>query len=80
VLGVAVALAAAGGTLAFAGREPAVPMPDRALRPGWRMPPLPQLEPNRISGTTRVWMLVLRGYLLVAVGMVVFRIVQLALG
>ena len=78
--GVAVAMAAAGGTLAFAGRGPAAPVPDRALRPGWRMPPLQQLGPNRVTGATRVWMVVLRGYLLVAVGMVVFRIVQLALG
>ena len=78
--GLVVALAAVGGTLAFAGREPVMPVPDRALRPGWRMPPLQQLEPNRITGATRVWMLVLRGYLLVAVGMVLFRIFQLALG
>lgn len=75
-----VALAAAGGTLAFAEQGPAVPALDRALRPAWRMPPLQELGPNRITGATRVWMLVLRGYLLVAVGMVVFRIVQLALG
>ena len=75
-----VALTAAGGTLAFAGQGPAVPALDRALRPAWRMPPLQDLGPSRITGATRVWMLVLRGYLLVAVGMVVFRIVQLALG
>ena len=42
--------------------------------------PLAQLAPNRISGATRAWMIVLRAYLLVAVGMVVFRVVQLALG
>ena len=59
-----------------ADAEPAL---DRALRPGWRMPPLPQLAPSRITGTTRVWMIVLRGYLVVAVGMVLFRLVQLAL-
>ena len=74
------ALIVAGVTLLLGKRavvaEPAL---DRALRPGWRMPPLPQLAQNRITGATRVWMLVLRGYLLVAVGMVLFRIVQLAL-
>jgi len=74
------ALIVAGVTLLLGKRavvaEPAL---DRALRPGWRMPPLPQLAQNRITGATRVWMLVLRGYLIVAVGMVLFRIVQLAL-
>jgi hypothetical protein len=43
------------------------------------MPPLRQLEPNRITGATRAWMPVLRDYVLAAVGMVVFRIIRLAL-
>jgi len=74
------ALIVAGVTLLLGKRAAdAEPVPDRALRPGWRMPPLQQLAPNRITGATRVWMLVLRGYLLVAVGMVLFRLVQLAL-
>ncbi len=74
------ALIVAGITLLLGKRaadlEPAL---DRALRPAWRMPPLPQLAPNRITGATRIWMVVLRGYLVVAVGMVLFRLVQLAL-
>jgi hypothetical protein len=53
---------------------------DRALRPTWRMRPLYQLAPTRLTGTTRVWMIVLRGYLLLAVGMVVVRVMQLAVG
>jgi len=77
--GTAVALVAAGLTLTFGRGGPAAPVLDRALRPTWRMPPLQELGPNSITGATRVWMLVLRGYLLLAVGMVVFRIVQLAL-
>ena len=78
--GGATALVVAGATLLF-GKNAVVaePVLDRALRPGWRMPPLKQLAPNRITGATRLWMIVLRGYLLVAVGMVLFRIVQLAL-
>ena len=78
--GGATALVVAGATLLF-GKNAVVaePVLDRALRPGWRMPPLTQLAPNRITGATRLWMIVLRGYLLVAVGMVLFRIVQLAL-
>ncbi len=77
--GAAVALIAAGLTLTFGRRVPAMPVLDRALRPVWRMPPLQKLRPNPITGSTRVWMLVLRAYLLIAVGMVVFRVVQLAL-
>ena len=44
------------------------------------MPPLRQLGPNRVTGATRVWLPVLRRCLLVTVGMVVSRVVQLALG
>jgi hypothetical protein len=53
---------------------------DRALRPGWRMRPLTQLLPVRLTVATRIWMIVLRGYLLLAVGLVVLRVAQLALG
>ena len=78
--GLIAALILAGITLLFSKRN-AVPTPslDRELRPAWRMRPLSQLTPNRITGPTRIWMLVLRGYLVIAVGLVLFRIVQLAL-
>jgi hypothetical protein len=56
------------------------PVLDRSLRHVWRMPPLSRLRPNRITGATRIWMIVLRAYLLIAVGMVVFRLVQLVMG
>jgi NRAMP (natural resistance-associated macrophage protein)-like metal ion transporter len=56
------------------------PRMDRSLRPTWRMRPLTQLLPARLTGATRVWMIVLRAYLLLAVGMVVVRVVQLAVG
>jgi NRAMP (natural resistance-associated macrophage protein)-like metal ion transporter len=46
----------------------------------WRMPPLHALPPSQLTLSKRIWMLVLRGYLLVAVGMVVVRVVQLATG
>ena len=79
-VGAVLALIVAGITLTFRSRSD-VPGPvlDRSLRSTWRMPPLAQLPPNHITGATRVWMLVLRGYLIVAVGMVVFRIIQLAM-
>ena len=44
----------------------------------WRMPPLDQLRPARLSTISRIWMIVLRGYLIVAAGLVLLRIFQLA--
>lgn len=59
--------------------------PTRVLRPPivrdlqtWRMPPLDQLPPARLSKLSRIWMIVLRGYLVVAAGLVLVRIFQLA--
>jgi NRAMP (natural resistance-associated macrophage protein)-like metal ion transporter len=46
----------------------------------WRMPPLDQLPPARFSLAAKTWMGVLRLYLVVAGGLVLFRIVMLALG
>ncbi len=80
ILGGGSVLAAVAGGITLAMRTPSAEAPiDRATRPVWRMPPLPLLTPNRLTGRTRVWMIVLRGYLLLAVGMVVVRVVQLAL-
>lgn len=47
-------------------------------RDTWRMPPLARLPAARLSRVSRIWMIVLRGYLIVAAGLVLFRIVQLA--
>jgi Mn2+/Fe2+ NRAMP family transporter len=44
----------------------------------WRMPPLDRLPPARLSTISRIWMIVLRGYLVVAAGLVLFRIFELA--
>jgi hypothetical protein len=80
-VGSVLGLIVAGVTLTLrAGTDDAEPVLDRSRRHLWRMPPLPRLGPNRITGATRIWMIVLRAYLLIAVGMVVFRIVQLAIG
>ena len=46
----------------------------------WRMPPLDQLQPARLSLASRIWMMVLRGYLIAAGGLVLLRIFQLATG
>lgn len=46
----------------------------------WHMPPLAMLEPATMTPLVKLWMLVLRGYLVIAGGLVLYRIVQLSLG
>ncbi|HXP30630.1 MAG TPA: NRAMP family divalent metal transporter [Stellaceae bacterium] len=53
---------------------------DRAQRHTWRMPPLDALPPARLGVLSRVWLIVLRGYLIVAGGLVLLRIAALAIG
>jgi hypothetical protein len=45
----------------------------------WRMPPLAQLKPMVLSQRNRIWMGVLRGYLVLSMGMVIYKALQLAL-
>ena len=52
----------------------------RISRVAWRMPPLDQLPPAKLSLAAKTWMGVLRLYLVVAGGLVLFRIVMLAIG
>ncbi|MDP1803608.1 MAG: divalent metal cation transporter, partial [Acidimicrobiales bacterium] len=52
---------------------------DPTGRANWRMPPLALLTRPQLSSGRRLGLTVLRGYLVVAVGMVVVRVVQLAL-
>jgi hypothetical protein len=56
----------------------AVPV-DRELRASWRMPPLALLTRPTLSTGRRLGLTVLRGYLVIAAGMVIVRVVQLAL-
>jgi hypothetical protein len=44
----------------------------------WRMPPLDQLAPTRLTVLERMWLSLLRVYLVVAAGLVLVRIVMLA--
>jgi hypothetical protein len=46
----------------------------------WRMPPLTELPAPAITGARRVGLLGLRGYLAVAMVMVIVKIVETALG
>jgi len=48
-----------------------------ADRNDWRMPALNRLPPARLTVLSRTWLIVLRGYLLVAGGLVLLRIAQL---
>ncbi len=48
-------------------------------RETWRMPSLASLAPAKLTLLNRIWMLVLRGYLLVAAGLPLAKLVQLAL-
>ena len=43
----------------------------------WRMPPLDELPPPRLTVLDQTWLAVLRGYLVVAAGLVLVRIVLL---
>jgi NRAMP (natural resistance-associated macrophage protein)-like metal ion transporter len=69
------------GGIAFAvvaRRDGARPRASRSALspPAWRAPALDSLEPLKLTPTRRLWMLVLRGYLLVAVVMVIVRVIQ----
>jgi NRAMP (natural resistance-associated macrophage protein)-like metal ion transporter len=49
------------------------------VRATWRMPPLAELPAPRLTFSKRVWMGVLRGYLVIAVGLVIVKVVEMAL-
>ena len=70
--------------LTFGGIRPAVEAPVepawRSLRNTWRMPPLAELPLRQLTTLNRVWLFVLRVYLIVAAGLVLVRIVTLATG
>jgi NRAMP (natural resistance-associated macrophage protein)-like metal ion transporter len=76
----AVAAAAVGWAVRRNRGEAAEPAIDRAQRESWQMPPLAELKPARLTMLNRIWMSVLRGYLIIAGGLVLVRIVQLAAG
>ena len=52
----------------------------KAVRAGWRMPPLSELAPPTLSLSKRIWMGVLRAYLIAAVVLVAFKVFQVATG
>jgi hypothetical protein len=79
--GMLLALVIAGATLLLRkGRPAAGAAEPGADRETWRMPPLSQLAPARLTTAKRIWLGVLRCYLVAASIMVVVRVVQIALG
>ncbi|MBV8465674.1 MAG: divalent metal cation transporter, partial [Burkholderiales bacterium] len=58
--------------------EPQV-RPTRSAQDNWRMPALSKLRPAVLTPATRVWMGVLRSYLVLAAGMVVYKVITLAM-
>jgi Mn2+/Fe2+ NRAMP family transporter len=83
ILGVGAGLAGISVAI-FALRGRRHPPLDRVkvhlARRSWRMPPLETLGPIRLTPMRRACMIVLRGYLVVAVAMVLVRVVQTAVG
>ncbi|WCM22419.1 divalent metal cation transporter [Paraburkholderia bryophila] len=51
----------------------------KGARDTWRMPPLEDLPAPQLTMSKRVWMGVLRGYLIVAVALVIVKVVQMTL-
>ena len=79
--GVGIALVVAlGGWAVRAARGDAPVAIDRTAQATWRMPALDLLTPARISLQNKLWMSVLRFYLLLAGGLVLWRIILLAVG
>jgi Mn2+/Fe2+ NRAMP family transporter len=81
--GMIIAVLAAGGMIALviylavpraALAEPVNP----SVRDTWRMPPLAELPSRPLTTLNKVWLLVLRAYLVVAAGLVLVRILTLA--
>jgi Mn2+/Fe2+ NRAMP family transporter len=75
--GAAIATLAAAAFFVRRRRAPLAAI-HRAGKETWRMPPLAELTAAPMTPLTRIWMFVLRGYLVVAGGLVLVRIVQLA--
>ena len=78
--GTVIAVAAWGAMTLLKAKQGGEAPVDLSGRATWRMPPLETLAPKPLTALSRSWMFVLRGYLLLAAGLVLFRIVQLALG
>jgi Mn2+/Fe2+ NRAMP family transporter len=62
----------------FRRRDEGIEQPTGLSRDAWRMAPLDTLPPRHLTAVDRIWLFVLRAYLVVAAGLVLARIVALA--
>ncbi len=60
-------------------RQPTVREAPKAWKDAWRMPPIDTLAPAEMSKASKLWMVALRLYLVVAGGLVLIRIVTMAI-
>jgi hypothetical protein len=79
ILAAAVALAARAWERRKRLPAPADVHEDAESRNAWRMPPLDSLPPARLTLLNRIWLIVLRGYLAVAAGLLIVKLIQLAI-
>jgi hypothetical protein len=79
LLGAGVLLVLGGAAAGWAMGEGELGAADLALRDVWRMPPLRELQPGRLSRSERLCMFIMQAYLVGAGGLVLMRIVQLCL-
>lgn len=73
----AVKVVQANRDLAEVTPAPVEPVQEKS---GWRMPSLDELKPMNLTLGTLVWMGVLRGYLIIAICMVAYKVVRIAFG
>lgn len=78
VLGVGTGLALVAGLAVLAFRRPRAGPPENARHHDWRMPPLDELPRPNLGPGRRAGLIALRGYLIIAVAVVVARLAQLA--
>jgi NRAMP (natural resistance-associated macrophage protein)-like metal ion transporter len=77
--GCAILAALVSGAFRRSGDDESEKAPDRRRRSNWRMPPLVELPPLQFSRGSLAWMAALRFYLALAGGLVLARIIGLAL-
>ena len=82
ILGVGTALSLVGGVVALikAPKVQKIEVLSSAEKMKWRMAPVSEMKGPVISPSRRIWLLTMRGYLIVASLMVVIKVVELARG
>jgi len=80
ILSGSAAIAVAAAATVRMRRAPVVrPVYTVAEKAAWRMPPIAELPPGRLTWADRAWLIALRTYLIIAVVLVIVRVTQLAI-